>query len=366
MTGSAVGSQAWLSREEYLALGVKQSIFLNQDRSQVYDLFEKYLKFLSECNLYDANILSHQHLSRCKAAYDFAVVDEVQDLTPVQLALIMRSLKAKRDFLLCGDSNQIVHPNFFSWSKVKTLFYSGQFQLEEEESQDEVAGKNDPKSNKDEIIHVLKTNFRNSDEVTRISNLLLKIKQRRFGSIDKESNYLVTSIPSNQGKVELLPDKESTKRNLDEKTRKSAKFAVLVMREEQKAEARKWFRTPLLFSVQEAKGLEYENVILFNFVSSDRSSFSKIAEGISQRDLEEDLVYSRGKDKTDKSGEVYKFFTNSLYVAITRAVKNLYMVESDPGHELLSLLNVRETGQEATIAVQNSSLEEWRAGSKKA
>ena len=317
ITGSFVGPTASLTREQYLALGIKQSIFLNQERNSVYDLFEKYLVYLQENGLYDANLLSHQYLSRCKPCYDFVVIDEVQDLTIIQLALILGSLKRKREFLICGDSNQIVHPNFFSWSKVKTLFYLGQCPLDD--------GSEDQKASRsEEIIHILKTNFRNSDEITQLSNLLLKIKQKRFGSIDRESNYLVTSIPSNRGSIELFREKDSVKKELDEKTRKSAKFAVIVMREEQKVEARKWFRTPLLFSVQEVKGLEYENVILLGFVSSDRSSFSMIAEGITQSDLQGDLIYSRGKDKTDKSSEVYKFFINSLYVAITRAVKNLY------------------------------------------
>ncbi|MGK5085033.1 UvrD-helicase domain-containing protein [Bdellovibrionota bacterium FG-1] len=213
MTGSAITERAWLSREQYLGLGVKQSIFLSQERAQVYDLFEKYLKFMGECGFFDANIVSHEYLSRLEPRYDFAVVDEVQDLTPVQLALLLRSLKRPGEFLLCGDSNQIVHPNFFSWSKVKSLFHADE----------SIPGAS-------EIIHMLRTNFRNSEEVTRISNRLLKAKQKRFGSIDRESNYLVTSIPGSPGTVELLLDKDSVKRELDEKTRKSAKVAVLVMR----------------------------------------------------------------------------------------------------------------------------------------
>jgi len=57
--------------------------------------------------------------------YDFVAVDEVQDLTNVQLSLVLRSLKAPGQFVIAGDANQIVHPNFFSWSKVKSLFWRG-------------------------------------------------------------------------------------------------------------------------------------------------------------------------------------------------------------------------------------------------
>lgn len=47
----------------------------------------------------------------------------MQDLTPAQLDLVLATLKKPGHFLLCGDSNQIVHPNFFSWSQVKSLFW---------------------------------------------------------------------------------------------------------------------------------------------------------------------------------------------------------------------------------------------------
>ena len=53
----------------------------------------------------------------------YVVVDEVQDITNIQLKCILQSLIHPSHFILTGDSNQIVHPNFFSWSKVKTYFY---------------------------------------------------------------------------------------------------------------------------------------------------------------------------------------------------------------------------------------------------
>jgi predicted ribonuclease YlaK len=45
---------------------------------------------------------------------DFIVIDEVQDLTNAQLGLVLATLNKPGHFVLCGDSNQIVHPNFFS------------------------------------------------------------------------------------------------------------------------------------------------------------------------------------------------------------------------------------------------------------
>ncbi|MGZ8155403.1 MAG: ankyrin repeat domain-containing protein [Burkholderiales bacterium] len=136
---------------------------------------------------------------------------------------------------------------------------------------------------------------------------------------------------------------------------------MLVLRDEVKPEARAIFQTPLVFSVQEAKGLEYESIILFNFVSSERQSFAAIAEGLSPAEVEAgDLDYSRAADKSDKSLEVYKFFVNALYVALTRAVRNVYVIEADTRHPLLRLLGLEDARERLDIAEQKSTLEEWQ------
>jgi len=228
-----------LDRAAYAALGVRQSIFEPAQRDRLYDLFEKYRAWLADAGLFDLNLVAQDYLRRAQPRYDFVVVDEVQDMTPVQLALVLRTLRQSGQFLLCGDSNQIVHPNFFSWAQVKTLFW------------------NDPALAQRQSLQVLSANFRNGQRVTALANTLLKIKHHRFGSIDRESNYLVQAVGADAGTVTLLSDKDAATRRLDQQTRQSTRFAVLVMRDEDKAQARQDFATPLLFSIHEAKGLEY-------------------------------------------------------------------------------------------------------------
>ncbi|MCU0444281.1 MAG: hypothetical protein MUE85_05135 [Microscillaceae bacterium] len=340
MTGSIV-DKPYLSQSDYLGLGVKQSIFLANERELIYDLFKKYLEFLGEKKYYDSNLIAYEYLPKVSRDYDFVVVDEVQDITNVQLYSIIKSLKISTNFILCGDSNQIVHPNFFSWANIKTLFY-----------------KQDLKGN---LIRVLSTNYRNTPEVTNIANQLLLIKNARFGSIDKESNYLVKSNSQNKGDVQFLENQPKIKQELNQKTKKSAKFAVIVMRNEDKAEARQHFQTPLLFSIHEVKGLEYENIILYNIISNYEKEFRELTVGVNKADLNlEDLAYARAKDKTDKSLDEYKFYINALYVAMTRAVKNLYVVETNKKHALLELLGLTNFSAQINLKEQNSSAEEWQ------
>ncbi|MDR1129350.1 MAG: AAA family ATPase, partial [Prevotellaceae bacterium] len=340
ISGSPVHA-AWLSEEEYMTLGVKQSIFPLQDRERLHPLFLKYVEWLKEERLYDSNILCYEWLEKIQPYYDYIMVDEVQDITNIQLKCILASLKHKTSFILTGDSNQIVHPNFFSWSKIKTYFYeSGE--------------------GSDSIIKILRTNYRNSLNVVGLSNNLLKIKNTRFGSIDRESNYLVGTVSREEGEVVLYANDEKKKKELNRRTQDSTRYAVIVSDNSRKALAARYFKTPLIFSVQEAKGLEYENVILIDFISDHEAEFREIIAGVTVDDLkQEELRYSRAADKHDKDAEIYKFYINSLYVAVTRAVKNIYLFEQRADHPALRLLQMQESRQDIQVRETKSSKEEW-------
>jgi len=334
-----------LSRDEYLALGVRQSVYPPAERGAIHDLFTRYVAFLDAERLYDTNFVAQAYAREVTPRFDFLVVDEVQDLTAAELALALALLREPGQFLLAGDANQIVHPNFFSWSTVKTLLFKDERQRDAQR------------------VEMLDANFRNPRTVTALANDLLRIKHARFGSIDRESNALVRAVADEEGSVVTVA--LAALADLDARTRRSTEVAVIVLRDEDKEEARKRFRTPLLFSVHEAKGLEYETVILYRFIASERKTYAELCEGVTPADLtQEDLAYSRAKDKSDKTLEAYKFFVNALYVAITRAVKSVVLIEDDLAHPLLSLLGVRH-GDAAAVDAKASSLEAWQREARK-
>jgi hypothetical protein len=332
---------------DYLALGTRQSLLEPAQRELAHGLFQRYRAWLDEAGLYDSNLVAHAWRTGIAAlqppVYDFVVIDEVQDLTPVQLALVLALLKEPGQFILCGDSHQIVHPNFFSWAALKSLFWQG------------LAGD----AAQRQPLQLLQANFRNTRAVTALANRLLKIKQARFGSVDRESNFLVHSTSSVSGEVQLLDAKDKTLAQLDAATRQSARHAVIVLRDEDKPAARQAFHTPLVFSVHEAKGLEYPHVLLFLLVSGQRQTYAQVCEGVDEEDMAGDTIdYRRARDKADKSLELYKFHVNALYVAMTRAVETLTLVEQDTGHPLLGLLGLR-AGESAAQPVAKSSQDEW-------
>jgi hypothetical protein len=336
-----------LSLSEYLALGARQSLLNSAQRELAHGLFQRYRGWLAEAGLHDSNLVAHQWRTqiaeRQPPVYDFVVIDEVQDLTPVQLALVLALLKAPGQFILCGDSHQIVHPNFFSWAALKSLFWQG------------LAGD----AAQRQPLKLLQANFRNTRAVTELSNRLLKIKQARFGSVDRESSFLVRATSAAAGGVRLLDARDGTLAQLDAATRQSAHHAVIVLRDEDKPAARQVFHTPLVFSVHEAKGLEYPHVLLFRLVSGQRQAYAEVCEGVTYADLHADeLGYRRARDKADKSLELYKFQVNALYVAMTRAVETLTLVEQDVGHPLLALLGL-QLGEARTQPVARSTQDEW-------
>jgi hypothetical protein len=140
---------------------------------------------------------------------------------------------------------------------------------------------------------------------------------------------------------------------------------VIVLRDEDKAAARERLGTPLIFSVHEAKGLEYPHVVLLGLVSGQRAAYAEVCEGVRPEDLQgEELDYRRARDKSDKSLELYKFYVNALYVAMTRAVQTLTLVETDLQHPLLELLALQE-GEARTPAGPASTRDEWAQEARK-
>jgi hypothetical protein len=173
---------------------------------------------------------------------------------------------------------------------------------------------------------------------------------------------LIDTISKTNGEAILYPDDDKKKQELNRRTQHSTQYAVIVTDSIYKEAARKYFKTPLIFSVQEAKGLEYDNVILLNFISNQEAEFKEIMNGVTTADLRQtELQYSRAADKQDKDAEIYKFYINSFYVAITRAIKNIYLFEKKVNHPVLQLLQLQETKKEIQVAESKSSKEEWLA-----
>ncbi|MEO6833679.1 MAG: hypothetical protein ABI378_13745, partial [Chitinophagaceae bacterium] len=75
--------------------------------------------------------------------------------------------------------------------------------------------------------------------------------------------------------------------------------------------------------------------------------------------------FARARDKENKELDTYKFYINSLYVAMTRAVRNLYVVEQATKHPLLQLLGLVKLKEQTSLKEAKSSLDDWKLEARK-
>ncbi|WP_353279746.1 ankyrin repeat domain-containing protein [Wolbachia endosymbiont (group B) of Xanthorhoe designata] len=344
-------------KDRYGKLGNRQSMFSVDERNSIYDFFKEYRKFIEkDSEYYDPNLVAYECIT--EGMYSAIVVDEVQDLTESTLSLTLKSLKdeSKANFLLCGDINQVIHPSFFSLSKLKSFLCQNQC-IRDQGS---------------EVFYTLEKNYRNSEQVIELANRILHLKNYCFASEDKitvDNAFLMKSETKNKGNVGFIIDDK--KEEIAKKINESVNCAVLVLDDESKEDARKLFDTPLVFNIHEAKGLEFENVILYKFISCKayneiwniacpnksegeiENTINRIRDSYNEREVNT----SRNKDKKDKSLEKYKFYMNALYVGVTRAVDSVYIIDDES-----NLLKIIEPGEEGNVNIEQekSSPEEWR------
>ncbi|KAG8174186.1 hypothetical protein JTE90_005905 [Oedothorax gibbosus] len=357
---AVIGGRGLLGKEgkvQYVDLGDRQSIFPKDERCSIYDFFEEYKKFIEgSSEYYDTSLIAYECIKEVQKVYDAVVVDEVQDLTESTLSLVLRSLKdeSKGNFLLCGDVNQVIHPSFFSLSKLKSFLSQNKYIRQGSE-----------------VFYTLEKSYRNSEQVTEVGNRILHLKNYCFAPEDRITEeekklFFMESDTENRGNVCFVTkDKEQ---EMAGKVPGSINWAVLVLDDESKEEARKLFSTPLVFNIHEAKGLEFENVILYKFMSC--KAYNGIWNIIKDKKKIEDPIgkirdsydnkevnTSRNKNKEDKSSEEYKFHINALYVGVTRSASNLYII--DDKSNLLKIIEPKEKGN-VNIKKEESSPEEWR------
>ncbi len=366
---SVIAGRCLGEKEKYEQLGNRQAIFSQEERGNIYNLFGEYKKFIEEDQkYYDPNLIAHRCTEeeiQANKVYDAVVIDEVQDLTEGTLDLILKSLKDenKNNSLLCGDVNQVIHPSFFSVSRLKSFFHE--------------RGKT---GHKEPSVCILKKNYRNSKQVIELANRILHLKNYLFASEDTMKmiaveDFFMKSDTKNTGNVGLIVS--GAEQEIAEKMSRSTNFAVLVLDDESKKEAQRLFDTPLVFSIQEAKGLEFENVVLYKFMSHEayneiwdtkvrsdkgKERIENAINGIRSSYDEGNVNPSKPKDKEDKSFEKYKFYMNALYVGVTRAIDNVYIIEDKKQCNLLGVIEPKEKSNVdiGDIKKEESTLEEWR------
>ena len=94
---------------------------LNEDRRKlIWDIYEGLVAKMKETGYF---FFVQQQAEAAKVAekrYDYVIVDEAQDLTPVGIELCVSVAKNPKNVFLTADMNQSIYPTGLSWRKVET------------------------------------------------------------------------------------------------------------------------------------------------------------------------------------------------------------------------------------------------------
>ena len=297
--------QPLLTLREYEGLGAKRAPNFPVDRREVYRIAEYYQQQLEAAARYDEIDLTRkaleyleQHGDRFR--YDLVVCDEVQDFTDVQLALLFRLANDPRRTVLTGDPKQIINPSGFRWEEVRARYYERGLQVP--------------------AVINLSINFRSVGNIVSLANKLLELKGRLIGLGSGEIAERWTFRGRPPLLVESLPERDL----LRTVRLGGAGQVVLVRTERERDRLRAALETELVFTVGEAKGLEFDAVLLWRFAAAEG------APAIWRR-IASDRV--RGDADTPH----IRHELNLLYVAVTRARNTLVIWDGEQGSSIWSI-----------------------------
>ena len=262
-----------LSYDEYCALPSKIAPNFADFRQEVYKVYEQYRRYCDRMERFDKSkpvydecdlvIKIYQELKQHHKSYnwlfDSLYVDEVQDFTQSEVLILIQSCKStKCNIFLTGDTAQTVMRDVsFRFKDLKTSFFT---------SEDICEDKAPP-------IHELTVNYRSHSGILKLAGHILSLLEKKFpNSVDRvpRDNGM---FPGPKPKFIMSCDQNILKRIIgtDVQIPSESPFghnqAVIVKTEESKRLLPFDENDVQVFSVYESKGLEFDDVLLYNFFS---------------------------------------------------------------------------------------------------
>ncbi|XP_050375416.1 uncharacterized protein LOC126792936 [Argentina anserina] len=370
-----------LSREDYVHLCEGRGSNLSkQKREAIYDVFQAYEKLKmenGEFDLADFVIDLHRRLKNEKYEGDrmeFVYIDEVQDLTMSQIALFKHMCNnVEEGFVFSGDTAQTIARGIdFRFQDIRHLFYK-KFVLESR------SNKNDERTEKGLISELLQLtqNFRTHAGILKLSQSIVELLYRFFPfSVDvlkPETSLIYGEAPV------LLESGENENAimkifgNSGNIVGFGAEQVILVRDDGARQEISKFVgKNALVLTIVECKGLEFQDVLLYNFFSSSplKKQWRVIYDYMKEQDLLDSTLPKGFPSFSESKHTILCSELKQLYVAVTRTRQRLWICEnvedlSKPMFDYWKkkcLVQQRKLDDSLAQAMQvASSPEEWKS-----
>ena len=282
----------------YSQLGQRQSLIAEELRAAMLELYRLYIQHLTHEHYVDFHLYQVQN----KAPVGMFIVDEVQDLSPLQIKILIE-LALELGIGFFGDTNQAItnpYTCLYLFERVRNL----------------------------QMIQ-LHTQFRAPLMIAQLAQEVLKLKNKLLGGTLNKTDYITYNCEANTdlnlGMLTWVDDEQSLK-EIQQKVKQSPTVAIIVADESFIEEAGRFFETVLVFTPHTIKGLEYDVVILYHFFSAQH--FLVLNKACSEQMLAAECSKNQPKDKgvLSKISELLLRF-NEIFVALTRSRKKLIIID---------------------------------------
>ncbi|XP_063160160.1 TPR and ankyrin repeat-containing protein 1 [Candoia aspera] len=385
--------QGILTEKEYKNLGRKRSPDFKEDRSEIYRLFCLYQQIKSQSNYFDEEDLLYKLSQRLSKLSELPWCihelygDEIQDFTQAELVLLMNCIEDPNAMFLTGDTAQSIMKGVaFRFSDLKSLFHYASQSC------------NDKKQclvRKPKRIYELCQNYRSHSGILHLASGVVDLLQWYFpesfdrlprdrGLFDGPKPTVLDSCSFSDLAILLRGNKRKT-----QPIEFGAHQAVLVANETAKTNIPEELNLALVLTIYEAKGLEFDDVLLYNFFTDSEaykewkviSSFIPLTYLSDQETkLIIELPFEKDVDAEGRlpflNPEKYKMLNGELkqlYTAITRARVNLWIFDENSDRrapafqyfikqDLVQVVKKDENKDfEDSMFVKTSTPEEWIA-----
>jgi hypothetical protein len=258
------------------------------EKKALYNIAHHFVKSYED-NYFELSKICGEHIDKITSKYDLLLIDEVQDYSEVQFKFMYTLSKDGEKIFVSGDINQTINPTLFNFANITNLLHK--------------KGKNWSE------IDPLISNFRNSSEVTQLINILNEFRNKYLTARKQVNSQNEHNLSHENGKIYVYCG------DVDGNNELFKNSNINIIRSDLST-----FLPELSLTVHDIKGLEFDYVATVNLISDYNELINQI------------FSESYKKDKS------MHYFFNLFYVAISRAMKNLVIIESKPS-KLLDYIN---------------------------